>query len=121
MDPRHCGVTGNELADHVAKKGAACIQQTTRKAVPFTSANKRIIKKKMNDLTSVQYTEGNSNKIWWNNLKIFPSGQDVKQLPSFIWLLDNRLIEFMLHNPLSAHSVIFGRTWMLTTFAASQH
>ncbi|GFS61362.1 hypothetical protein TNCV_3105501 [Trichonephila clavipes] len=40
--PGHCGVTGNEFADHPAKKGAS-IQQITTKAVPFTSA-KRIIK-----------------------------------------------------------------------------
>ncbi|GFU22502.1 hypothetical protein TNCV_1304131 [Trichonephila clavipes] len=42
--PGLCGVTGNELVDHQAKKGAS-IQHTTRKAVHFTSA-KRIIKKK---------------------------------------------------------------------------
>ncbi|GFQ91064.1 hypothetical protein TNCT_242021 [Trichonephila clavata] len=38
------GVTGNELADHLAKMGAS-IQQTTRKAIPFTS-DKCIIRKK---------------------------------------------------------------------------
>ncbi|GFY34090.1 uncharacterized protein LOC103524116 [Trichonephila clavipes] len=38
----HCGVTGNEFANHLAKKGAS-IQQITRKAVPFICA-KRIIK-----------------------------------------------------------------------------
>ncbi|GFV47795.1 hypothetical protein TNCV_3383251 [Trichonephila clavipes] len=32
----------------------------------------RIIKKNMNDLTSIQCTERNSNKIWWNNLKDLP-------------------------------------------------
>ncbi|GFW32150.1 hypothetical protein TNCV_2601761 [Trichonephila clavipes] len=42
--PGHCGVIGNELADYLSKKGAS-IQQTIRKAAPFTSA-KRIIKKK---------------------------------------------------------------------------
>ncbi|GFX76248.1 uncharacterized protein TNCV_1233851 [Trichonephila clavipes] len=46
------GVTDNEFVDHLPKKGAS-IQQTTRKAVPFTSA-KNIIKKKMNDLSSIQ-------------------------------------------------------------------
>ncbi|GFU98068.1 hypothetical protein TNCV_233431 [Trichonephila clavipes] len=61
--PGHCGVTGNELADNLAKKGAS-IQQTTRKAVPFTRV-KGIIKKKMNDFSSIQYAERNSNKIWW--------------------------------------------------------
>ncbi|GFU87737.1 hypothetical protein TNCV_1483881 [Trichonephila clavipes] len=42
--PGHCGVTGNEFADHPAKKGASIQQITTRarEAVPFTSA-KRII------------------------------------------------------------------------------
>ncbi|GFU57221.1 RNase H domain-containing protein [Trichonephila clavipes] len=35
--PGHCGVIGNEFADHLAKMGAS-IQQITRKAVPFTSA-----------------------------------------------------------------------------------
>ncbi|GFY11391.1 uncharacterized protein TNCV_3182331 [Trichonephila clavipes] len=65
--PGHCCVTGNELSDPLAKKGAS-IQQTTRKVVPFTSA-KRIDKKKMNDLSSIRYAERNSNKIWWNNLK----------------------------------------------------
>ncbi|GFR32717.1 hypothetical protein TNCT_285971 [Trichonephila clavata] len=48
----YCSVTGNELEDHLAKKGAS-IQQATRKAVPFIRA-KRIIKKKMKDLTSVR-------------------------------------------------------------------
>ncbi|GFU07326.1 hypothetical protein TNCV_2656352 [Trichonephila clavipes] len=36
--PGQCGVTGNEFAENVAKKGAS-IQQITRKADPFTSAN----------------------------------------------------------------------------------
>ncbi|GFV49820.1 RNase H domain-containing protein [Trichonephila clavipes] len=66
--PGHCGVTGNEFADHLAKKGAS-IQQITRKVVPFTSA-KRIIKKKLNDISSRQYAERNSNKIWWSNLNL---------------------------------------------------
>ncbi|GFV05065.1 uncharacterized protein TNCV_222821 [Trichonephila clavipes] len=62
-----CGVTGDEFADHLEKKGAS-IQQITRKAVPFTSA-RRIIKKKLNDLSLRRYTERYSNKMWWNNLK----------------------------------------------------
>ncbi|GFT30355.1 hypothetical protein TNCV_2376551 [Trichonephila clavipes] len=66
----HCGVTGNEFADHLAKKGAS-IQQIARKAVPFTST-KRIMKKKLNDLSLRQYSERNSNKIWWNNFKDLP-------------------------------------------------
>ncbi|GFX74441.1 transposable element Tcb1 transposase [Trichonephila clavipes] len=68
----HCDVTGNEFADHLAKKGAS-IQQITRKAVPFTSV-RRIIQKKLNDFSSRRYPERNSNKIWWNNLWIFPCG-----------------------------------------------
>ncbi|XP_015925706.1 uncharacterized protein [Parasteatoda tepidariorum] len=68
--PGHCGVAGNELADHLAKQGAS-IQQTSKKAVPLTNA-KRLIKKKMMDLTLNQYTEKNSGKIWWNNLKDLP-------------------------------------------------
>ncbi|GFY26238.1 hypothetical protein TNCV_355541 [Trichonephila clavipes] len=80
--PGHCGVTGKEFADNQAKKGAF-IQQITRKAVPFTSA-RRIIQKKLNDLSSRRYAEINSNNIWWNNLRIFPCGQDVKQLLSFV-------------------------------------
>ncbi|GFU29454.1 hypothetical protein TNCV_418851 [Trichonephila clavipes] len=56
----HYSVTGNELADHLKKKGTS-IQQT-RKAVPFTSA-KHIIMKKMNELSSNHYAERNSNKI----------------------------------------------------------
>ncbi|GFQ64831.1 hypothetical protein TNCT_307601 [Trichonephila clavata] len=50
-----CGVTGNEFANHLAKKGAS-IQQTSRKAVSFTSA-KCIVKKKMKNLTSIQFKE----------------------------------------------------------------
>ncbi|GFW65890.1 transposable element Tcb2 transposase [Trichonephila clavipes] len=80
--PGDCGVTRNEFADQLAKKGAS-IQCITRKDVPFTIV-KRINKKKLNDLSSRQYAERNSNKIRWNNLKIFPCGQDVKQLPSFV-------------------------------------
>ncbi|GFU87844.1 hypothetical protein TNCV_964001 [Trichonephila clavipes] len=80
--PENCSVTGNEVADHLAKK-RAFIQQITRKAVPFTSA-KLMVKRKLNDLSSRQYAERNSNKISWNNLKIIPSGQDVKQLLSFV-------------------------------------
>ncbi|GFT09476.1 hypothetical protein TNCV_5063161 [Trichonephila clavipes] len=68
--PRHCSATVNEIADHLAKKGAS-IQPITRKAVPFSSA-KRIIKKKLNDLSLRQYAERNSNKIRWNNHKDFP-------------------------------------------------
>ncbi|GFU07327.1 hypothetical protein TNCV_2656351 [Trichonephila clavipes] len=48
--PGQCGVTGNEFAENVAKKGAS-IQQITRKADPFTSA-KCVIKKKLNDISS---------------------------------------------------------------------
>ncbi|GFR15914.1 hypothetical protein TNCT_293301 [Trichonephila clavata] len=51
--PGDCGVTGNELADHLMKKGAS-IHQTTGKAVPFTSANCIIKRKKIKDLTSIQ-------------------------------------------------------------------
>ncbi|GFW69667.1 RNase H domain-containing protein [Trichonephila clavipes] len=68
--PGHCGVTGIQFADYLAKKGAS-IQQITRKAVPFTSS-RHIIKKKLNDLSSRRYTEKNSNNIWWNNLKDLP-------------------------------------------------
>ncbi|XP_015922042.1 uncharacterized protein [Parasteatoda tepidariorum] len=52
--PGHCGVAGNELVDHLAKQGAS-ILQTSKKAVPLTSA-KRLIKKKMMDLSLNQYT-----------------------------------------------------------------
>ncbi|GFX58774.1 uncharacterized protein TNCV_804781 [Trichonephila clavipes] len=79
--PGHCVVTGNELANHQANKGAF-IQQTTRKAVPFISA-KRIIKKNMNYLTSIQYTERNFIKIWWNNLKELPVGTRHKAVAEF--------------------------------------
>ncbi|GFV21826.1 uncharacterized protein TNCV_4525131 [Trichonephila clavipes] len=79
--PGHCGVTGKELADHLAKKGIS-IQKTTRKAVPFTSA-KRIIKIKMNDLTSIQYSERNSSKIWLNNLKNLPMWPRRKAVAEF--------------------------------------
>ncbi|GFT75197.1 hypothetical protein TNCV_2245311 [Trichonephila clavipes] len=78
--PGHCGVTGHEFADHLAKKGAS-IQQTTRKAVPFT-ISKRIVKKKMNDLSSSQYAERNSNKIWCNNhkdLAMWPRRKEVAE------------------------------------------
>ncbi|GFT34502.1 hypothetical protein TNCV_4124821 [Trichonephila clavipes] len=44
--PGHCGVTGNELADHLANKRPS-IQQTRKR---------------------------NCNKIWWNNLKNLPVG-----------------------------------------------
>ncbi|GFV50450.1 uncharacterized protein TNCV_2082011 [Trichonephila clavipes] len=60
--PGHCGVAGNEFANHLAKKGAS-IQQIIRKAVPFTSA-RHIIKKKLNNLSSRRYAERNSIKIW---------------------------------------------------------
>ncbi|GFW87301.1 putative gag-pol polyprotein [Trichonephila clavipes] len=80
--PGHCGVTGNMFADHLAKKGAS-IQQITRKAVPFTSA-KRIIKKKLNDVSSRQYAERNSNKIWWNNLKDLPIWPRCKAVAEFL-------------------------------------
>ncbi|XP_071043360.1 uncharacterized protein [Parasteatoda tepidariorum] len=53
--PGHCGVAGNELANHLAKQGAS-ILQASKKAVPLTNA-KRLIKKKMMDLTLNQYTE----------------------------------------------------------------
>ncbi|GFW77942.1 hypothetical protein TNCV_2489861 [Trichonephila clavipes] len=33
--PRHYGVTGNDFADHLAKKGAS-VEQRTRKAAHFT-------------------------------------------------------------------------------------
>ncbi|GFT70081.1 hypothetical protein TNCV_4690231 [Trichonephila clavipes] len=33
----HCSVTSKELVDYLAKNGAS-IQETTRKAIPFTSA-----------------------------------------------------------------------------------
>ncbi|GFT10455.1 hypothetical protein TNCV_3191171 [Trichonephila clavipes] len=65
--PGHCGnelVTGQELAHHLAKKGAS-IPQPTKKAIPFTSAN----------------------------LKLFPCGQDVKQLPSIVRPLDTALLK----------------------------
>ncbi|GFV84048.1 hypothetical protein TNCV_3037101 [Trichonephila clavipes] len=65
--PGHCVVTGDEFAYYLAKKEAS-IQQITRKAVSFTSA-KGILKKKLNDLSSREYAEINSSKIWWNNLK----------------------------------------------------
>ncbi|GFY22652.1 RNase H domain-containing protein [Trichonephila clavipes] len=79
--PGHCGVAGNELVHHLTKKRAS-IQHTARKAVPFTS-DKRIIKKKMNDISSIQYAERNSNKIWWNNLKDLPMWPRRKAVAEF--------------------------------------
>ncbi|GFX94165.1 hypothetical protein TNCV_4292101 [Trichonephila clavipes] len=83
--PRHCGVTVNEFADHLAKKRAS-IQQVTRKAISFTSA-RRIIKKKLNDLSSRRYAGRNSNKIWWKNFKDLP-----------MWLKRKAVAEFHLTN-----------------------
>ncbi|GFV69544.1 RNase H domain-containing protein [Trichonephila clavipes] len=80
--PGHCGTSGNEFADHLAKKGVF-IQHITRNSVPFTSA-KCIVKKKLNDFSSSQYAERNSNEIWWNNLKDLPMWPRKKQLPSFV-------------------------------------
>ncbi|GFX82648.1 RNase H domain-containing protein [Trichonephila clavipes] len=79
--PGHRGVTGNELAEHLAKKGAS-IQQITRKAASITSA-RRIIKKKLNDLSSRRYAERNSNKISWNNLKGLPMWPTHKAVAEF--------------------------------------
>ncbi|GFV07613.1 hypothetical protein TNCV_4941161 [Trichonephila clavipes] len=80
--PGHCGVTGNEFADHLAKKRAS-IQQITRKAVPFTSA-RRIIKKKLNDLSQDNTLREIPIRSGEIILKIFPCGQDVKQLQNFV-------------------------------------
>ncbi|GFT11092.1 integrase catalytic domain-containing protein [Trichonephila clavipes] len=66
--PGHRGVTCNEFADHLEKK--ASVQQIIRKCVPFTSA-KRIIKKKINNLSSNQYTERNSKRFGGIILNIF--------------------------------------------------
>ncbi|GFX19242.1 hypothetical protein TNCV_3013861 [Trichonephila clavipes] len=63
------------------EKGVS-IQQLTRKAVPFTSA-KRIVKKKLNDLSSRQYAERNSNEIWWNNFKDLPMWSRRKAIAEF--------------------------------------
>ncbi|GFW74694.1 hypothetical protein TNCV_962691 [Trichonephila clavipes] len=63
-------------------KGAS-IQQATRKAVFFTSDRRIIKKKKMNNLTSIQHTERNSNKIWWNNLKYLPMWPRRKAVAEF--------------------------------------
>ncbi|GFX75157.1 RNase H domain-containing protein [Trichonephila clavipes] len=79
--PGHCCATDNEFADHLAKKEAS-LQQITRKAVPFTSA-KCIFKKKLNDLSSRQYAERNSDKIWWNNLKDLPMWPRRKAVAKF--------------------------------------
>ncbi|GFV48908.1 hypothetical protein TNCV_1343171 [Trichonephila clavipes] len=106
---------------HRAKK-VASIQQITRKAVPLTSA-KRIIKK-MDDLSSTQYAERSSNRILWSNLKDLPMLLRRKAVAKFRQAnrLDcflNIYIEFLWHRILSACFSIFGRTWILTTFAAS--
>ncbi|GFQ91817.1 uncharacterized protein LOC103523915 [Trichonephila clavata] len=77
----HGIVAGNVFADHLAKKGTL-IQRTTRKTVSFTSA-KCILKKKLKDLTSIQYTERNSNKIWWNYLKDLPMRPRRKTVAEF--------------------------------------
>ncbi|GFU99182.1 hypothetical protein TNCV_1228961 [Trichonephila clavipes] len=79
--PGHYNTTVKEFADHLAKKGAS-IQQITRKVVPFTSA-KRIIKKKLNNLSSRQHAERNSNKIWWNSLKDLPMWPGSKAVAQF--------------------------------------
>ncbi|GFU80040.1 RNase H domain-containing protein [Trichonephila clavipes] len=79
--PGHCGVTGNELVDHLAKKEAS-IQQITKKAVLFTSA-RRIIKKKLNDPSSRRFAVRNSNKIWWINLKDLPMWPIPKAVAEF--------------------------------------
>ncbi|GFU03235.1 transposable element Tcb1 transposase [Trichonephila clavipes] len=50
--PGHCGVTGKEFADHVSKKRGS-FHSTDKESCPSA---KRIIKKKMKDLSSIQYT-----------------------------------------------------------------
>ncbi|GFY05005.1 hypothetical protein TNCV_561371 [Trichonephila clavipes] len=75
----------------------------------------------------MHYAERNSNKVWWDNLTDLPMWPRRKAVAEFCLttisttVSSKIFIEFMLHRPLSAHSAIFGRTWMLTTFAAVQH
>ncbi|GFV35650.1 hypothetical protein TNCV_3769271 [Trichonephila clavipes] len=58
--------------------------EITWKAVPFTSA-RSIIKKKLNVFSSRQFTERNSNKVWWTNFKDLP-----------MWLRRKAVAEFRL-------------------------
>ena len=66
----HCGVAGNELADYLVKQGTS-ILQTSRNAVPFNNI-KLLIKKHINNFLRNQYSDRNSNKIWWNSLQSIP-------------------------------------------------
>ncbi|GFT59019.1 hypothetical protein TNCV_186191 [Trichonephila clavipes] len=76
VDPWTLRCNGSWVCGPPSKEGS--FNSTDNKeSCPFHQCQAYHLEKKLNDLSSRQYSEQNFNKIWWNNCKIFPCGQDV--------------------------------------------
>ena len=61
--PSHIGLSGNELADNLAKKGTKIVKKNNK--IPLTSV-KTLIRTKSDHKTKKQQTEIAQTKIWKN-------------------------------------------------------
>ena len=93
--PSHCGLTGNEQADALAKKGTSINGHGTG-TTPYITI-KTLLKRKFKNLHEIEILERTEGKIWRDEIHTVPDGPRNEAVASFRLITGHDLLNKHLH------------------------
>ena len=93
--PSHCGLTGNEQADALAKKGTSINGHGTG-TTPYITT-KTLLKRKFKNLHEIEILKRTDGKIWRDEIHTVPDGPRNEAVASFRLITGHDLLNKHLH------------------------